>query len=230
MKKLISMMLCLSMMLLPTAAVLAEEAETSFTGAWYADLDGIPIQMTIEEDGVYSLQFPGEEPVSGTWEMQENFYLCLDGEQPPEVMILNDRLKWTNTTVFFSREAADRSYKPAEVNGEPTGDMYNGYWKCAYVDVGGTPAPAATMHDITDLYIEGSSAILGGPAFGDALVRMSFENGEMICENNGSSVQLQMQEDTLLRMTVTEADGTIKTRYLTPAYSPFLDEDGEEEE
>ncbi len=196
--------------------------ETSLTGVWYADLDGIPIAMNLNEDGGYSLQFPGEEPVDGTWEEQEGGFICLDGEEPPEVLILGDKLKWADSMVFFGREQDSNYYQPAEVNGELPGELYAGYWQCAFVDVGGTAVPAMTMHDRTDLYIEGNSVILGGPAFRDVLVRMTFENGGLNGENEGAAVKLEMQADAFLRMTVTGEDGSVETRYLLPGYSEFL--------
>ena len=222
MKKAIAILAVIGLLLVP-AALAEENADlSSLTGDWYADLSGMSIQMTLEENGSYELLFPGEEAVGGTWEEQDG-YLCLDGELPPEVTVLGDTLQWTDTMVFFTREPVE-TYTPAEVAAEGSEGLYTGYWQCAYVDRNGTAVPALAAQDRTDLYVEGTSAILGGPSFGDTLVRMAYEDGAMVCEADGASVRMEIQEDCMLRLTVS-GEGKTQTWYMTPAYSPLFEED-----
>ena len=221
MKKIFIILVMAALLLIPAALAEENAADSSdLTGAWYAEVNGLPIQMGLAEDGTYTLMFPGIETLEGTWEEQEG-YICMDGVLPPEITILGDQLKWTGSPIYFSREEAE-TYVPAKPKTEIPKSFYEGYWQCAYVDVGGTAVPALVVQDETDLYIEGSSAILGGPSLGDTLVRMTYENGAFSCENDGTAVKIELQEDEFLRLTVSGETGT-QIRYLLPAYSAMLD-------
>ena len=226
MKKSLVILAVIVMILVSAAA--AEETNAPLAGSWYSAVNGKPIQMNLAEAGTYMLMIPGMEALEGTWEEQDGF-ICMDGVQPPEITVLDeDQLKWSASPLYFSREEAV-VYAPAGLKTEASRGFYEGYWKSAYVDVGGTAVPAMAEGDETDLFIEGTSAILGGPVLGDTLVRMDFENGAFSCSEGGKTVQIELQEDEFLRLTVTGPDTGEKTWYLLPAYSAFLDREETEE-
>jgi hypothetical protein len=86
------------------------------------------------------------------------------------------------------------------------------------VEVNGSPVLADYAADRTDLYIEGSSAILGGPRFGDTQVKFDFSDGALTCQHAGAQVTLQIQQDGFLRLTTTGPDAAIL--YLLQAPTP----------
>ena len=96
-------------------------------------------------------------------------------------------------------------------------ESFAGYWKAAYTDVGGTPVPARLLGDETDLYIEGSSAILGGPTLGDTQVKLTWENGALTSDIEGVKVRVQFQADGCLRLTVTGNESAPQTWYMALA-------------
>lgn len=224
MKKLFVILLALGLFLIPAA--LAEDISgnmyESHAGVWYAEQTGMPIQMNLQEGGTYTLLFPGSDPLVGTWEEQTG-YICLDGVQPPELTVLGENLKWTGATLYFSRNAVE-TYIPADVMAEAPEGILNGYWQCVFVDLDGTAVPALAIPDRTDLYVEGTSAILGGPVLGDILVRMTSDSGALAGEAEIGAVRMEMQLDNLLRMTIIGNDGSRQVWYLIRTYSPLIDE------
>ena len=192
----------------------AEETATDIPGDWFGNLNGIPVKMTLNADGTYAVNIPGYEPETGTWEEQDG-YVYLNGSETPECCVIGDKLFLNEVLVFFSREQQD-VYTPAAPTAEIPTEAWRGYWVCAYVDVDGTAYPASLLNDKTDLYVEGTSAILGGPVLCDIQVKMESADGALTCEADGAAVALQMQEDGFLRMTLT-VDGEDLVWYLLPA-------------
>lgn len=93
----------------------------------------------------------------------------------------------------------------------------------------GTLVPAAALEDETDLYVEGYSAILGGPILGDVIVKFE-EQGGVLATAAGSSpsATIVLQQDGLLCLTVTGSETAPQTWYLQRSYSPVLHEEEEE--
>ncbi|MBR3431828.1 MAG: DUF4214 domain-containing protein [Clostridia bacterium] len=119
-------------------------------------------------------------------------------------------------------------YQPAEVLTEITADRFRGYWKSVYVDEEGSAHPASTLDDETDLYVEGTSAILGGPVFDDVQVKMDSTGGALTCSTDGAMVLLQLQQDGFLRMTKSlEKEEMIW--YMLPVYVRGLDPEADAE-
>ena len=119
-------------------------------------------------------------------------------------------------------------YQPAEVLTEITADRFRGYWKSVYVDEEGSAYPASTLDDETDLYVEGTSAILGGPVFDDVQVKMDSTGGALTCSTDGAMVLLQLQQDGFLRMTKSlEKEEMIW--YMLPVYVRGLDPEADAE-
>ena len=201
MKKWIALMLICMLLTAGTAAAGAEEEAPALAGDWYASLGGVPVQMNLGEDGSYAITLPGYKPETGAWEWKDGF-VTLNGAEPPDLSVYGEKLFWSDAFTFFSREEQD-TYVPAEPAADLQEEACRGYWKSVYVDMDGTVYPAQVMHDRTDLYVEGHSAILGGPVFRDVLLQMEKTDGMMSCILDEVLVQLRMQEDGMLRLTLT---------------------------
>ena len=210
----------LSILLICVSFALADESpvqSNNLTGTWYSDLSGIPVRLTLSEDGSYTSAAPGTDPVTGTWEERDSS-IFLDGSETPEFTVKDGSLLWNGMAVLFTREE-QVVYTPAEIFADFDPALFRGYWKALYVDVDGTACLASSLNDSTDLYVEGNSVILGGPLFGDLPVKAESADGALACTAEGISVTLRMQQDSLLRMTVDTGEETM-TWYLQAAGFP----------
>ena len=229
MKRLVLMILAFAIFLVPAACAEQTEPEEitedaagtvqMLVGMWYADLNGIPAEMELAEGGNYTMTISGNEPQTGSWELSEGF-LFLDGSAEPDFSVTGDVLFWYEAYTIFTREPIQPCTPGAVLTNVPA-DCFGGYWKCQYVDVEGRAFPASAVSDRTDLYVEGTTVILGGPEFLDAQVKMEEKDGMLSCAVDGASVRLQLQEDGYLRLTLT-LDGDELIWYLLPAYSAAL--------
>ena len=220
MKKALALILAcvLALAILPAVA-----EEVYVTGDWYAELGGLPVQLTLAEDGTYSLTLPGSDPAAGTWVLK-NGYIYMDGASTPDMATIGESsLIMSDGATVFTREKVE-GYALADLKADADLVAFAGYWQAVYVDVNGAPISAEALADETDLYVEGTHAILGGPIFGDTIVEMAFADGAMTCESEGAKVQLQLQQDGLLRLSVSAADAEAQAFYLAKAYSAALDE------
>ena len=212
MKKSIALILActLALAVLPAFA----EEEPSVAGDWYTQVDGVPYQLTLDAGGAYTFTDPRTEPKTGAWEFRDG-YIYLDGSAEPSLYTLEDVLCLGDRGVLFTREKP-AGYTPEEPAEDVPLEMFAGYWQSAFADLNGEALPAAALGDATDLYIEGHSAILGGPVLGDKQVKLAFENGALTCEVDGLSVLIQYQADEYLRLTVTGKDAAPRIWYLIP--------------
>ena len=214
MKKHIAIYLAL---VLALSAVLAL-AEADVSGLWYADLDGAVAELSLNADGTYRLAVPLEEEKTGTWKLDDGF-IYLDGAAEPDLATwANGNLMLGDHLAFFTREKP-AYYAPADPLPDAPLALFAGYWVCRYVDVNGSPVLADYAADRTDLYIEGSSGILGGPRFGDTQVKFDFSDGALTCQHARAQVTLQIQQDGFLRLTLAAPDAS-QTLYLTSAPTP----------
>ena len=210
MKKYIALILACALALAVLPAF-AEEA-SPVAGDWYTRVEGVPYQLTLDPGGAYTFTDPRKEPKTGAWEFLDG-YIYLDGSAEPSLYTLEDMLCLGDRGVFFTREKPE-GYTPAEPAEDVPLTAFAGYWRSAYMDLNGEALPAAAMGDATDLYIDGHSAILGGPVLGDVQVKLDFESGALTCENDGVSVLIQYQADEYLRLTVTGSDTAPQTWYM----------------
>ncbi len=216
MKKAVSLLVFLSMLTIALFTVIAEE-NAPVSGIWYSTTSGIPVRLTLSEDGSYTSAAPGTDPVTGTWEERDGD-LFLDGSETPEFTVQDDKLLWNGMAAFLTREE-QAVYTPAETFADFDPALFRGYWKALYVDVDGIACLASALNDTTDLYVEGNSMILGGPLFGDLPVKAESADGALTCTAEGITVTLRMQQDSFLRMTVDTGEETL-TWYLEAAGIP----------
>ena len=199
--------------------VIAEE-NAPVSGIWYSTTSGIPVRLTLSEDGSYTSAAPGTDPVTGTWEERDGS-IFLDGSETPEFTVKDGSLLWNGMAAFLTREE-QAVYTPAEILADFDPALFRGYWKALYVDVDGIACLASSLNDTTDLYVEGNSMILGGPLFGDLPVKAESADGALVCTAEGITVTLRMQQDGFLRMTVDTGEETM-TWYLTAVGIPEND-------
>lgn len=220
MKKLVCILL-ISVLLLPSVYSRAEDdaQKSIIPGTWYSFLNGIPVQLTLSEDGTCTSTAPGTDPVTSAWEERDGD-IFLDGSETPEFTVQDDRLLWNGMAAFFTREE-QAVYTPAETFADFDTSLFRGYWKAFCVDVDGTACLASALNDTTDLYVEGNSMILGGPLFGDLPVKAESADGALVCTAEGITVTLRMQEDGFLRMTVDTGEETM-TWYLAAVAGMML--------
>ena len=219
MKKAVSLLVFLSMLTIALFTVIAEE-NAPVSGIWYSTTSGIPVRLTLSEDGSYTSAAPGTDPVTGTWEERDGS-IFLDGSETPEFTVQDDRLLWNDMAAFLTREE-QVVYTPAETFADFDPALFRGYWKALYVDVDGIACLASALNDTTDLYVEGNSMILGGPLFGDLPMKAESADGALACTAEGITVTLRMQQDGFLRMTVDTGEETM-TWYLTAVGIPEND-------
>ena len=216
MKKAVSLLVFLSMLTIALFTVIAEE-NAPVSGIWYSTTSGIPVRLTLSEDGSYTSAAPGTDPVTGTWEERDGS-IFLDGSETPEFTVKDGSLLWNGMAAFLTREE-QVVYTPAETFADFDPALFRGYWKALYVDVDGIACLASALNDTTDLYVEGNSMILGGPLFGDLPVKAESADGALTCTAEGITVTLRMQQDSFLRMTVDTGEETL-TWYLEAAGIP----------
>lgn len=216
MNKVMALLLAAALLLLAVPALAEADA---VAGAWYAQMGGVTVELTLNADGTYTLNTPGGDDATGVWTF-DNGYLYLDGASVPTMATWGrDELRMSDGSAAFTREKP-QGYEPAELVPEVPADYYAGYWKCVYVDVDGQALPAAMTGEATDLYIDGENVALGGPRFGDIFWKFTFADGALTADVNGQPVALALQQDGLLRLTLPDA-----TLYLQPA----LTEEAEDE-
>ena len=201
-KKILILALLLALCLLPAHA---EEAPSPL-GDWYAEIGGMPLQLTLTEDGTYTLSFPGlpEEPSKGAWELNDGFIL-LDGDENTPLSFDGDRLTRRSLGLFFTREAP-ALYTPAEIIPDAALEQFAGAWRSAYAILDGAALPASALEDDTVLYIEENAAALTGNLFGVIIAEFAWENGALSFAADGLAITLQLQQDGFLRMTVSAGD------------------------
>ena len=194
----------------------AAEAAPSPTGEWYTEISGLAVTLTLKEDGTYLYDIPAlpGEPEKGTWEWSDG-YVRLDGEDDTLFSFGGDRLACQPLGLFLTREPAE-TYAPAEPDPEVPPEEYSGYWRSAYIGLNGAAMESYGLDD-TEIYIEGTTAALGGSIFGDAIAGFTFENGGLHYTGEGMSIRLEYQKDGLLRLTAEGGDAPL-VLYLYPDY------------
>ena len=192
------------------------------TGDWYAEIQGITLKLTFDENGSYHQSVPGreEESAEGTWE-EMNGMIILDGDENVPLIRIENGLRVGATGLRFTREAP-KGYEPEDVMAGDETELteFQGAWSSAYVMMDEEAVPAEYLGDDTILYIEGSRAALTGNLFGEMIVEMAYADGTMTLadEAHGICITLQMQADYRMRMRVRA--GEAEMVYILNAYWP----------
>ena len=250
MNKLLSILLALTLML--CASALGEEViipepdmesyeyyempvplEQAVLGEWYASFQGLAVKLTLDEDA-YKLEFPGTgKGSSGAWEIKDGM-LYLEGNDAP-LLPLDTALIWSAVSLTFLREQPV-TYVPAEVYAGAQAELFNGFWRAQFTQVGGardtSKRPAvrsvqaggsvilsSAIGDDIALYIENGKVALAGELFGRQVDEFSLRDGALTARVDGAKVTLQLQQDGILRLTY-EKGSEAKVIYLMPKADP----------
>ena len=143
------------------------------TGEWYANLMGISITMTLNENGSYALQMSleGEDPEEGTWEF-DGEALVMDKGSETEMTLTYDPeavslyMEQDGLSFLFTREMPE-TFEAAPVRTDAAIEEFAGTWTCTLIDAMGLQAPPEMMGLSMSATIEGSSVALVLPDFLD---------------------------------------------------------------
>ena len=218
MKKLLAILLSFALLLVPALALGEEEAPADITGLWFAEVEGMVVELTLNADGTYAVAIPAQpgESVTGAWAEKDGF-LYFDGSDLPQINVLGtDVLKWIDYDAFLRREAP-LIYAPADPLSDAPVELFTGYWQAQYVAVNGAVLFADTLGSPTEALIDGTNVALIGPLTGETVLETAYADGALTWAADGVSIALALQQDGFLRLTLTTDPETV-TLYLLPYY------------
>lgn len=162
--------LALALALMIACMMIPAMAEDDVTGEWSGLVFGMPMVLTLSEDGTYTLT-AGDQTVSqGPWELKDG-YVLMDGDADPANGFLFDGSSLTNEAngATLTREKAEITL--AEVNPNAALEDFAGEWTCKYVQLNGMTidieqgaAALATVltEAVPTMKIDGTSITLTG--------------------------------------------------------------------
>ena len=219
MKKLLAILLGLSLLLVPALALGEGEApQAALVGDWYGELNGLVLKLTLNPDGAYAalIVTQPDDVKTGAWAYEDGF-IHLDGSLLPDINVLSDDvLKWTAFDIFLRREAP-QTYAPAELLPSTALELYAGCWKAQYVGVNGAVLPSDAIGNETVLYVEGSDLALTGGLFDETVLEATYADGALSWSAEGLALTLALQQDGFLRLTLSTDPETV-TLYCLPYY------------
>ena len=185
-------------------------------GEWYTEMQGVVITLELAEDGNYTVSVPGAEPLTGKWDANTGD-IVLDGDENNPLLPVNEVLLWDAAGLLFTREKPE-TYVPAEVVAEAEAGSFDGFWKAQFVAVGDATILASALEEDTFAYIEGTNVAMGGKRFGQIIRVFSVDAGALTLEENGMNIQIRLQKDDFLCMTLSGEESAVI--YLMPAPIP----------
>ncbi len=226
MKKTFALLLALLLLLTPLAAWAEDGDETPppepeyeplpdeyrplaerVIGDWFADEMGLLVSLTLSEDGTYVLSVPGDEPRKGQWEARDG-QLFLDGSEEAAITPVGDVLRFNAPDLLFTREKPE-TYVPADLFTDAKEGSFDGLWKAQFVAVGDGTILARALGEDAMLLVEGVRVTMSsGQVLGDP-VEFTFENGALVLKEGDVSLTLQLQQDGLLRLTLSGEEPTV---------------------
>ena len=216
MKKLLAILLSLALLLIPALALGEEEAPADITGLWYAEVEGMVVELTLNADGTYAVAIPAQPDasVTGAWAEKDGF-LYFDGSDLPQINVLGtDVLKWIDYDAFLRREAP-LIYAPGSLLSDAPVELFTGYWRARFVGVNGAVLLADTLGAPTEALIDGTNVALIGPLTGETVLETAYADGALTWAADGVSIALALQQDGFLRLTLATGQEAV-TLYFTP--------------
>ena len=235
MKKWFSILLAMLLLCLPAAAVAGEGDPTPppaaegpeyeplpeeylplsrrVLGDWYGDYAGIVFSLSFLEDGSYAAVFPGWEPQTGKWALEDG-YIVLDGNSQNGILPVNGVLSWEAAGLLLTREKP-QGYVPADVLADAKEGSFDGLWRSRFTAAGEGTVYADALGEDAYVYIEGTNVALGGKRFGRVIKQFTFSPGALTLAEEGLNVTIELQKDGFLRLTAPDA-----VIYLRPAPMP----------
>lgn len=119
----------------PLAQVFAAENDKDITGTWTGSSMGIPIEMTVNDDGTYQISVDGENKETGSWVLKDkDFIMDMDSDYE-----LN--MKYNGDSIFVDSSDIDIGFckTPADVKTDEqkidvSESDFNGVWKVDTVE------------------------------------------------------------------------------------------------
>ncbi|MDO4514658.1 MAG: hypothetical protein Q4B72_11565 [Lachnospiraceae bacterium] len=178
MKKGLGFLLAAALMLTASFSVAAEE---DVTGEWYANLYGMPVTLTLDESGEYTMQMEGfeeeeeEEPQTGTWELDGEAVIMDKGGEDEMSFAYDGETLYADMDgmeMLFSRDPeAAAGFVPAEIRTDASIEEFAGKWTGTQMSAFGMIVPLEMMEmekvelDIKDNKV--SFTMAGGDMFGE---------------------------------------------------------------
>lgn len=172
MKKRYALLLTAAFSMAVTCNAMAAE---DVTGIWYGNMYGMPLELTLDESGTYSMTMDGEEGDTGNWELDgETFYM--DKGTDDELSLAYDgetlSIEEDGMELMFSRDPeAAAGFVPAEARTDSELEEFAGHWTATQISVLGMTAPLEMFEvenldlDITDNKVK--FILAGGDTFGE---------------------------------------------------------------
>ena len=178
-------------------------AEEDVTGDWYANFYGMPITLTLDESGEYTMEMAAggeeeEEPETGTWELDgESVIMDKGGEAEMSLAYDGETLyaEMDGMEMVFSRDPeAAAGFVPAEIRTDAAIEEFAGDWTGTELSAFGMTAPLEMMEvEKVELGIK------------ENLVSLTMAGGFMFGEWELSDLEGELKDGTL-NFTVPAAD------------------------
>ena len=178
-------------------------AEEDVTGEWYTNFYGMPITLTLDESGEYTMEMEvvgeeEEEPENGTWEFDgEAVIMDKGGEAEMSLAYDGETLyaEMDGMEMVFSRDPeAAAGFVPAEIRTDAAIEEFAGDWTGTELSAFGMTAPLEMMEvEKVELGIK------------ENLVSFTMAGGFMFGEWELSDLEGELKDGTL-NFTVPAAD------------------------
>lgn len=171
MKKRYALLLTVAFQMAVTCSGMAAE---DVSGEWYGNLYGMPVALTLDESGAYTMDLDGEE-MTGSWELDgETLYMDKGTESETSFVYDGESLSAEEDGMefMFSRDAeAAAGFIPAEARTDSEIEEFAGVWTATQVSAFGMTAPVE-MLEVEKLELEIADnkvtfLMAGGDTFGE---------------------------------------------------------------
>lgn len=151
-----------AMLGIATMSVPACAAETAdIAGEWYGNIYGMPFQLTLSEDGSYTVVQEDETAEKGTWELKEDDGIVAmtpeDEDIDPETLTIDGDsliLSEDGTEIVFTQDPENaKGFVPAEAKTDVKLEDFNGIWNTSKLSAFGMTAEPSMM-GIGYLYLD----------------------------------------------------------------------------
>lgn len=186
MKKILTAIVTLMMLAVLACGAVAEDV----TGEWYAEVYGMVMKMTVNEDNTYVLEAAGDS-APGTWEMDGTNLIVDKGTETESVFAYDAAAQTLDMAgeMLFTRTVIE-AWAPAAVRAEAALADFEGIWTAQHVDAFGAVLPVNDAGVFMDAGIVGANVSLT-VTFMDA---ETFE-GEAVLENGTLTLTVPAKDE-----------------------------------
>lgn len=186
MKKILTAIVTLMMLAVLACSAVAEDV----TGEWYAEVYGMVMKMTVNEDNTYVLEAAGDS-APGTWEMDGTNLIVDKGTETESVFTYDAAAQTLDMAgeMLFTR-AAIEAWAPAAVRAEAALADFEGIWTAQRVDAFGAVLPVDDAGVYMDAGVVGTNVSL-------TVTFIDTENfeGEAVLEGNALTLTVPAKDE-----------------------------------